>query len=148
MKPEILQILKTNTYLTLATICHDGSPYGTPLRFAYDETKVYWLSLDETIHSQNIARDGRVFITVFNSQQNPEPGSRGAVYIRTIAHALEGEAELAARNVFADRFYDSDKLGHDAKIYSAIIGEWDSEKSQELRFYMNGERLENQGATA
>lgn len=139
---ELVQtILRRNAYGTISTICEDGSPWASPVHIVYDETTIYWLSAVSTVHSQNIARDGRVFITVFNSSQTvAEPADRAALYIQTEAHQLEGDDELAAREIFADRYPDEDnrKVGADAiGIYAAPLGMLDAQKSDAQRCYLS-----------
>ena len=130
-------ILKNNVFCTVATVDDDGSPRATPVHFAFDETNIYWLSKDNTVHSGNIARDRRVFIVVFDSRQAAETlGDRGAVYIATHALKLSGDAAIAARDVYADRFPDDNgrKLV-DWNVYAAPIGVMDAEKSVDQLVY-------------
>ncbi len=127
--------LKGTTFLTLSTVCEEGSPWGTPVHFAYDDTQVYWFSFDTTVHSQNIARDPRVFITIFDSSQNPTTDGRTAVYIETVAQRLEGDEERQAQDIFADRIEDDRHLGEHAHFYSAAIGEVNTDLSKERRMY-------------
>lgn len=139
---ELVQtILRHNAYGTISTICQDGSPWATPVHIVYDETALYWLSPVSTLHSQNIARDGRVFITIFNSSQTvAEPADRAALYIQTQARKLEGDDELAAREIFADRYPDEDnrKVGADViGIYAAPLGRLDEQKSDAQRCYLS-----------
>ena len=78
MDEKLDQIL----YCNLATVCADGSPWNTPLFFVRKGLTLYWYSPLEAMHSQNILRDGRVFITVFNSQIAVADGDRVALYLR------------------------------------------------------------------
>lgn len=138
MNQEALNIITGNSYLTLSTINDDGSPWATPLHFVFADGMFYWFSLEDTIHSRNIARDGRVALTIFDSHQGPEvPEERGAVYVTTIAKPLYGDAEMAARDVYADKFTnDTDrKLREGSRIYGAAIGEYDGIKSDGQRLY-------------
>ena len=139
MKSEAVNILHKTDYLVLATINSDGSPWTTPLRFAYDSEKIYWVTSEVTIHSQNSALDDRVSITIFDSSQTAEIGTRGALYIQSHAILLVGEEELAARDIFADRFSDIDKLGSNVRLYAAVIGIFNEEKSAEQRLYFKSE---------
>ena len=143
------RILQNNAYATVSTVCADGAPWGVPVHFAYDESRVFWLSADTTQHSQNIAREPRVFVTIFDSRQTvAEPADRGAVYIATTARKLTGDDELYAREVYADRFPDDDdrRVGADAiGIYAAPLGVCDEEKSDAGRRYYVAH---DEGATA
>lgn len=136
---EIAQaILKLNNYCTLSTVTTGGAPWGTPVHFAYDENNIYWVSNTNTVHSQNIAHDDRVFITVFDSRQLAEMlGDRGAVYINSHATKLTGDASIAARDVYSNRFPDDDnRKMSEWDIYVAPIGMLDEQKSKgQLLYY-------------
>lgn len=131
-------ILKNNIYCTVATASNAGEPWAAPVHFAYDTQNIYWVSQDSTVHSQNIEANGRVFITMFDSHQTPETlGDRGAVYISTHATKLSGDAEMAARDIYADRYPDDNnrKLS-EWSVYAAPIGERDDSKTKgQLVYY-------------
>lgn len=132
------RILRNNAYLTVSTVNEDGSPWASPVHFAYDDSRLYWLSPDATQHSQNILRDDRVFVTIFDSRQTvAEPADRGALYVRTIATKLSGDDELRAREVYADRFADEDnrRVSTSVGIYGAPLGELDTARSDAGRRY-------------
>lgn len=136
MTPETRIILEKNHYVVLSTVCEDGSPWGTPVHFAFDEQNIYWFSADSTVHSQNVMRTGKVFLIIYNSQQNPEAlDERGAVYVATTARALEGDEELAARDIYADRFSTDRKLGEGAHMYAAPIGILNTAKTKGQLIY-------------
>lgn len=136
----LAEILATNTYLTVSTASLAGVPRGTPVHFAHDETYVYWLSKPGSVHSQNIVENNRVFVTVFDdNQSNATPAQRRAAYIETRAEALSGDDELAAREVYADKFGDEDgRRIIDWKYYRAAIGTIDESRSDAQRIYCNG----------
>ena len=137
MKEVASAILRANNYCTLATVTADGAPWGTPIHFAYDETTIYWLSQPDTVHSLNIERDGRVFITVFDSRQLAETlGDRGAVYISSRAAKLTGDAALAARDVYNDRYPDdNNRKLYEWDVYAVPIGELNEDKSNGQMIY-------------
>ncbi len=139
MNDVALRILRNNTYATLSTVSRDGSPWATPVHFAYDDAQVYWFSADSTVHSQNILHDNRVFLTIFDSRQMvAEPEDRGALYIQSEARKLEGDELLRAREVFADRFEDEDnrKLDDMISVFAASFGELNSAHTRgQLMYY-------------
>lgn len=146
MNDATQRILRNNSYATLSTICEDGSPWATPVHFAYDNTQLYWFSTDTTQHSQNVARDHRVFVTIFDSRQMiAEPEDRGALYIQSEARKLEGEELARAREVFADRFEDEDnrRIGDDSiAVYAAAFGTQNMAKSQGQLIYYTTRSIE------
>lgn len=132
MNDIVQRLLEKSIYCTVTTINHDGSPWASPVHFAYDDKNIYWLSSPDAQHSRNIERDNRVCINVFDSHQvfssNDE---RGAVYISSWASVLDGDDALAARDVYADRFGDeNNRRLSEWSVYSVPIGEIDNGKTQ------------------
>lgn len=131
-------ILAKNKYAVLSTVREDGAPWATPIHFAYDDSNIYWLSNDDTVHSINIARDNRVFLTIFNSNQisSNEMGDHGALYLATYATRLGGVEATEAKAIFERMHPDgkSHKLG-DWSAFRAPIGEINPAKTVEDRIY-------------
>jgi nitroimidazol reductase NimA-like FMN-containing flavoprotein (pyridoxamine 5'-phosphate oxidase superfamily) len=138
MNEMTVAFLDKNKYAVLSTVREDGSPWASPVHFAYDETNIYWLSSDDTIHSINIARDDRVFITIFNTKQSSgdTDGEHGALYVSTNAERLEGDDASKALAVFNVQHPDakSRKLG-DWSAFRAPIGELNPTKTSSDRLY-------------
>ena len=136
-------ILEKNNYCTLATVTPEGAPWASPGHFAYDLKNIYWLSHGGAVHSQNLDADQRIFITIFNSQQTVETlGDRGAVYIETQAEKLSGDAALAARDIYSDRYSDDNdrKVGEDWHMCAAPIGTLNEAKTKgQLIYFHNTE---------
>lgn len=62
------EILEKIHYINVATVSEDGSPWNTAVSTSYDEQlNFYWGSSPDNVHSQNIRRDGRVFVTIYDS---------------------------------------------------------------------------------
>lgn len=137
--------LVSTIYATVSTVTADGQPWATPVHFAHDENNIYWLSNENAIHSMNIDRDSRVFITIFDSRQVAETlADRGAMYVATHAMKLTGDAAIAARDVYADRFSDDNnrKLS-EWSVYCAPIGQLDEIKSRgSLLYYRHDEEVD------
>lgn len=134
-------ILKFNNYCTLATVSADGTPWGTPVHFAYDENKIYWVSNKNAVHSVNLEHNPKVSITIFDSHQAAETlGDRGAVYIASRATKLSDDAAMAARDVYSGRWPDdnSRKMA-EWEIYSAPIGVLNETKSKGQLLYFSSE---------
>jgi hypothetical protein len=73
----------------MATVNEDGSPHNTPYFFmcSADLTRLYWGSHPQSLHSQNVARSGQVFVVLY------EADKRGGLYIRADnARIAEGDA--------------------------------------------------------
>lgn len=63
---QILDVLKKEQVGTLATINEDGSPYATPMHFAYHEQKLYLHGLPAGQKIDNLRRCSRVSFTVYH----------------------------------------------------------------------------------
>jgi putative heme iron utilization protein len=96
------ELLSTVRHVAIATVNADGSPHNSPV-FAGtdDQLNVYWLSCQDCQHTQNIDRDGRVFVVMFDST-----GAGGGLYIQGTARELNGDelkAGLQVLNAARDR---------------------------------------------
>jgi hypothetical protein len=83
-----VQIFKEMKYMTIATICADGSPWNTPVAPTPGKDLIFrWGSNEESTHSQNIRREKRVFVVVYDSHA-PEGAGEG-IYMRGEAEELD-----------------------------------------------------------
>jgi hypothetical protein len=89
-----VKILKEMKYMTIATVCSDGSPWNTPVGPTPSNDLVFrWGSTENSVHSQNIRRDGRIFVVVYDSTA-PE-GTGEGIYMKGTAEELnENEGTL------------------------------------------------------
>ena len=82
------EILREMRYMTVATVCTDGSPWNTPVAPTPSKDLIFcWGSNENSIHSQNIRRDKRVFIVIYDSHA-PE-GTGEGVYMKGVAEELD-----------------------------------------------------------
>jgi nitroimidazol reductase NimA-like FMN-containing flavoprotein (pyridoxamine 5'-phosphate oxidase superfamily) len=87
------QILKDIQYATLATVSSTGNPWNTPVFYAYDSDGcIYWSSHPQSVHSQNIAQTGKVFIVIYNSKASEGEGV--GVYIDAAVEMIENVSEI------------------------------------------------------
>lgn len=142
MNQDTRTILENNNFVVLSTVSDAGVPWGTPVHFAFDEQNIYWISGDNAVHSRNIFDNGKVFLVIYNSQQNTAKDTRACLYIETTARALEGEEAAAAHdNVYAMRFTTSHLPESGAHIFAATIGILDQTKTKDLMMYYREEVL-------
>lgn len=95
---EALAIVEAERFLVIATATPEGSPWATPVYFAHEGLAAFWwVSRPSTRHSQLIAANPEVALTVFDSSRGI--GEAGAVY--AVARAEECTPEAAAREVGA-----------------------------------------------
>lgn len=87
-------ILNRIKYATLATVDADGNPWNAPVYFIYNEDyNLYWASVTQSQHSQNIKANGKVFIVVYDSTV-PWSTDTG-VYIEAVASEVTDPQVLA-----------------------------------------------------
>lgn len=90
-KENALDLFRTIEYITIATTDAQGNPWGTPVFYAYDEQyNIYWSSLAESVHSQNINRNHTAFLTLNSTQK----GAWLGVYMNCNVECLEDEEEI------------------------------------------------------
>ncbi|MFZ2763749.1 MAG: pyridoxamine 5'-phosphate oxidase family protein [Minisyncoccia bacterium] len=83
-----VQILREIKYMTIATVCADGSPWNSPVAHSPLKDLIFcWGSTEDSIHSQNIRREKRVFVVIYDSTA-PEGAGEG-VYMKGEAEELD-----------------------------------------------------------
>lgn len=83
----IRSFLQTSRTATLATVNEDGAPAACNVQYAQDdELNLYFVSNDQSDHSRNIVRDGRVALTVYAHDDRAQ--NIHGVQIRGVAEAL------------------------------------------------------------
>jgi hypothetical protein len=94
------QLLNTIRHAAMATVNADGSPHNTPYFFmrSPDLQHLYWGSHPNSLHSQNIARTGQIFVVLYDAQE------RGGLYMQADdAHTTEGDELTQALQAHNDR---------------------------------------------
>lgn len=87
------QIIANNIYMTIATASKNGSPWISPVFFAYDDDfNLYWVSNKESKHSMLLKENPQAAIVIFDSTA-PE-GEGDGVYFEVVVNELENEAEI------------------------------------------------------
>lgn len=91
MEEKAKAILERIKYVTLATVGEDGSPWNSPVFFAYDDDfNIYWSSTPGAAHSQNINRTQQTFIVIYDSTSEAGEG----VYLQCTASMLEDKSQI------------------------------------------------------
>src|SRR5687767_5108601 len=86
-------ILGKVLYATVATTSGAGVPWNTPVFFAYDEQgNIYWSSNPDSVHSQNIADNGKAFIVIYNPAAGIGKGL--GLYAESNVDIIEDEQEI------------------------------------------------------
>ncbi len=134
MTDEARDILQNNVLGSVATINEDGSPWSTPVHVFYDEATqaVYWFSHETTQHSQNVARDARVSLTLFSPDESKGPKG---VYINGQVEKLDVDNTTVAKDVVRARLTTVPPVFETATAYKLKIGEFNSSKSTRNCWY-------------
>ena len=123
---QVNELFAENILATLATVNADGTPWSTPLHVASDGEYIYWFSKESTVHSQNIARDPRVSLTLFSPDESRGPKG---VYVNGQVELLRADSEQAAREIIGMRLGSFPPAFAAAKAYRLPIGVYNAEKS-------------------
>ncbi len=84
-------ILEQNIYCIVSTVNEDGSPWGSPVFFGFDDDALYWRSWTDSQHSRNLQKRPDTAVCVFDSHQ---PWGKGqGLYLRGKAVQLEDRVE-------------------------------------------------------
>lgn len=103
LEPRLKQFLTAHTTLTLATLTEDGRPQAAALFYAeMSDLSLIFISEQRVGHSQNIARDGRVAVTIYADGQQWQ-AIRG-VQLEGHCLALSGEAAQSARAAYLAKY--------------------------------------------
>jgi len=94
-----LELLSGPPYFNVATASGD-QPWNSPVWAARDgDLNLYWSSWIKAVHSENIARNPRVYLTLFDSTRKRGTNNMRCLYLQCTAAVVDDEAE--ARKAFA-----------------------------------------------
>lgn len=109
------EILSRVSYVTIATASSAAEPWSTPVLAALDDSfNVYWTSLSDTQHSQNLKENQRAYISVYD----PAICGKDSVQMQGMAAELSdlGDIERAAALLY-------EKKGKDPRSVDEFIGQ-------------------------
>jgi nitroimidazol reductase NimA-like FMN-containing flavoprotein (pyridoxamine 5'-phosphate oxidase superfamily) len=96
---ELVEIILSGRYMTLATASRDGIPWVSPVVYGCDaDLAFYWVSAKDARHSVNVATNPRGALTIFDSDQTS--GDVQGVYSEGPVEILGDQALSAATRVF------------------------------------------------
>ena len=124
MSPQ--DIFANNIIGSVATLNEDGSPWVTPVHIFADDEAVYWFSMEDKQHSQNVERDPRVSLTLFSSDLSHGPKG---VYLNGSAEKLNEEETEQAKQLVEARIGKIPANFASATAYKLKIGQLNSSKS-------------------
>jgi uncharacterized protein YhbP (UPF0306 family) len=101
------RVIEKNFFMTVSTADIDGSPWISPLYYAFDDSYTfYWYSSKLTKHSGIITRNNRVAVTIFNS--NLTENDLGGVFFTGKAYELDEKELSHALDVYFTRTFPHD----------------------------------------
>ena len=92
-KRKILELLDQHRIMTVATLRPDGWPQATTVGYANDGLTLYFLCGSASQKAQNLARDGRVSLTV--DHDTPDPMAITGLSMAADAEGVDDPAEIA-----------------------------------------------------
>ena len=121
---RLAELLQLPPYYNIATE-GNGQPWNSPVWAARDENfNLYWSSWVQAVHSKNIAKNPRVFLTLFDSSRERGTNNFRCLYLQCIAHEVteQAEASRAFSLLYPGESIDiSDFMGQGQKrFYKAI----------------------------
>lgn len=128
---SVYEILAATQYGVLSTVASNNTPWGVPVRFAFDEDAIYFRSSPDASHSKNIEIDPNVAFTIFDSSQS----TKGAIYIHSKAEKLNEDEEQRAINQFNQRFDNPPNQWSRTYYFKVAMGTIDRQKSTERMYY-------------
>ena len=126
MTDEARAILDDNLIGSIATINEDGSPWVSPVHIVADDEAVYWFSKETVQHSQNVARDHRVSLTLFSTELSRGPKG---IYVQGEVEKLDVDATTEARKLLEAKIGFLPPNFLEATGYRLKIGEFNRGKS-------------------
>lgn len=122
---QAAQLLQLPPYFNVATE-GDGQPWNTPIWAAKDaDFTLYWSSWSEAVHSRNIARNPRVFLTLFDSTRARGTNNFRCLYLQCTADVVTdpAEAEKAFSLLYPGELVDTSDFVDDGlkRFYRATV---------------------------
>ena len=115
LKNYILDYLKQNRVMTLAT-CKDDVPWAASVMFAYDDDlNLYFISKPETRKTQNILANPEISATINQFQKTP--GKVLGVQLEGAAQKLDKKKSTEELEIFKKRFNWAEKYLHDHELF-------------------------------
>ena len=124
------KIIEKNVFMTIATASTDGEPWVTPVFYSYDAAlNFYWYSSSRTKHSELIAKNKKVALTIFNANADEEDAS--GVYISGNAFEVDKDELRHALTTYFERAMPT----NEEERYKMINTPEDFLEFSELRMY-------------
>lgn len=121
------QLIEKLNYMTLATAALEGQPWNSPVYYVYDgDVTFYWISRRNTQHSQNIAKNPKAFIVIYDSTVEPYRGE--ALYAQVVCAEVSDTTEitraldLTTARIGKANFAPADVQGAaEFRLYKAVV---------------------------
>jgi nitroimidazol reductase NimA-like FMN-containing flavoprotein (pyridoxamine 5'-phosphate oxidase superfamily) len=88
-----LAVLDSIEHASLATVSAENQPWNTPVYFARDGRRLYWISRHDAQHSMNVRDNGRAFLVIYDSTREDFTGA--GVFIEARVIEVSDESDIA-----------------------------------------------------
>ena len=103
LKSKILELLDRHRLMTVATNRPDGWPQATTVGYVNDVLTIYFLCSPQSQKAANLARDGRVSLTIDHDVSDPMTIT--GLSMAALAQPVTDQSEVAkAMNVLGTRY--------------------------------------------
>lgn len=103
-KNRVLECLSSTQYMALATADPENGSWVNPVYFAWDEEfNIYFISLPQSRHMQNLKQDGRASLAIYSTDQDTHGDVLGIQLKGTVEEFHDEEAVTAAYTIYARR---------------------------------------------
>ena len=103
LKSKILELLDRHRLMTVATNRPDGWPQATTVGYVNDVLTIYFLCSPQSQKAANLARDGRVSLTIDHDVSDPMTVT--GLSMAALAQPVTDQSEVAkAMNVLGTRY--------------------------------------------
>jgi len=132
---KIEKLIKDNLYMTISVATLDGNPWIANLYYAFDSKyNFYWYSSKNTKHSNLIADNPKIVVSIFNSTATGDDVD--AVYIEAQAHEVTNRGELLkGLSAYGKKMLKTGFVDGKKKMEQFVNSEKDFQGKSVLRMY-------------
>lgn len=110
---ELVRLIFSSSFMTLATADDDGVPWGSPVEFVCDESlRFYWVSVFDARHSRNVEANPHAALSIYDSTQTPGVAAVQGLYGEGPVEMLRG-SDLEALRPILNRWVEWRDAGRD-----------------------------------
>lgn len=125
-KSRLLECLNSTQYMALATKDTKNGSWVCPVYFAWDEShNLYFISLPDSQHMQNIQQNSRVAVAIYSTNQNTHGDVLGLQLSGTATEMHDKEGIKSAYSCYSGRLERDTKTPFHRKVEEFLNEETD-----------------------